>query len=219
MVRPLLAPAAALPLLAACETYTPDGVTRAPLDTPPWVDDADRRQAELTHPTFGTTADHGQGAPLPVPLTEPLATGGEAVLGATALPPVRVSPAAPTVAMTEAFNRQTRAMILAAEAPLGGGAAPETVAAEPLESVTDTTAVAAFALATDHAVGTPLYARRSGGISDGTAACDRYETADEAQRAFLAVGGPESDPLGLDPDGDGFACAWSPEPYRRMVGD
>ncbi|MEM1038243.1 MAG: hypothetical protein AAGI12_02090 [Pseudomonadota bacterium] len=41
----------------------------------------------------------------------------------------------------------------------------------------------------------------------------RYECADfasdaEAQRAFLAAGGPVRDPHKLDSDGDGFACAW-----------
>jgi len=44
--------------------------------------------------------------------------------------------------------------------------------------------------------------------------CASYESADEAQRDFLARGGPERDPRGIDPDGDGFACEWDPAPYR-----
>lgn len=44
--------------------------------------------------------------------------------------------------------------------------------------------------------------------------CASFESADEAQRAFLASGGPERDPRGIDPDGDGFACEWDPAPYR-----
>ena len=48
--------------------------------------------------------------------------------------------------------------------------------------------------------------------------CAEYQSPDEAQRDFLARGGPERDPRGLDPDGDGFACAWDPAPFRAAVG-
>ena len=48
--------------------------------------------------------------------------------------------------------------------------------------------------------------------------CAEYGSPDEAQRDFLARGGPERDPRGLDPDGDGFACAWDPAPFRAAVG-
>jgi len=47
--------------------------------------------------------------------------------------------------------------------------------------------------------------------------CSKFDSADNAQRNFLANGGPEDDPLNLDPDGDGFACRWSPEAYRALV--
>lgn len=43
--------------------------------------------------------------------------------------------------------------------------------------------------------------------------CASYRTADDAQRDFLARGGPEKDPRGIDPDGDGFACGWDPAPF------
>ncbi len=43
--------------------------------------------------------------------------------------------------------------------------------------------------------------------------CAKYTSADEAQRDFLARGGPDRDPRGIDPDGDGFACSWDPAPY------
>lgn len=48
--------------------------------------------------------------------------------------------------------------------------------------------------------------------------CGDYATPDDAQRDFLARGGPERDPRGIDPDGDGFACAWDPAPFRAAVG-
>lgn len=47
--------------------------------------------------------------------------------------------------------------------------------------------------------------------------CAKYRTPDEAQRDFLARGGPERDMLGIDPDGDGFACGWDPAPYRAAL--
>ncbi len=40
---------------------------------------------------------------------------------------------------------------------------------------------------------------------------------DQAQEAFLEAGGPERDRKGLDPDGDGFACAWDPRPFRTAL--
>ena len=44
--------------------------------------------------------------------------------------------------------------------------------------------------------------------------CATYANADAAQRDFLSRGGPDRDPRGIDPDGDGFACGWDPEPFR-----
>ncbi|MFT7107662.1 MAG: hypothetical protein ACJAVT_002188 [Yoonia sp.] len=43
--------------------------------------------------------------------------------------------------------------------------------------------------------------------------CAAYATPDDAQRDFLARGGPERDRRGVDPDGDGFACGWDPAPF------
>lgn len=79
--------------------------------------------------------------------------------------------------------------------------------------------IVAFALETTNAVGQPLY-RRSGFNAEARfqRACARYTSADEAQRDFLARGGPENDRLGVDPDGDGFACFWDPRPFRAARG-
>jgi hypothetical protein len=79
--------------------------------------------------------------------------------------------------------------------------------------------IVAFALSTTNAVGQQVY-RRSGFRAEARfeSACARYATADEAQRAFLARGGPEEDRMGVDPDGDGFACYWDPRPFRAARG-
>ncbi len=76
--------------------------------------------------------------------------------------------------------------------------------------------VALFANQTTHAVGEKRYSR-SAALLRPRSRCGRYASADAAQRAFLAEGGPEHDALNLDPDGDGFACDWDPEPYRRLA--
>ncbi|PUB18638.1 hypothetical protein [Yoonia sediminilitoris] len=48
--------------------------------------------------------------------------------------------------------------------------------------------------------------------------CATYANDDEAQRDFLARGGPERDRRGIDPDGDGFACGWDPAPFKQAAG-
>lgn len=46
--------------------------------------------------------------------------------------------------------------------------------------------------------------------------CAAYATPDDAQRDFMSRGGPERDRLGIDPDGDGFACGWDPAPFKTF---
>jgi hypothetical protein len=49
--------------------------------------------------------------------------------------------------------------------------------------------------------------------------CAGYNNPDEAQRDFLSRGGPDRDPRGIDPDGDGFACGWDPAPFKLAAGN
>lgn len=72
-----------------------------------------------------------------------------------------------------------------------------------------------FALATTHAPGVQLYQRR--GNRDPAGPCGKFTSPDLAQEEFLRTGGPERDKLGVDPDGDGFACAWDPRPFRTAL--
>lgn len=76
--------------------------------------------------------------------------------------------------------------------------------------------IALYAQQTTNAVGDRQYARSA--LSGVRSGCGRYRSADDAQRAFLAAGGPAQDPQRLDPDGDGFACDWDPTPYRQLRG-
>ena len=77
--------------------------------------------------------------------------------------------------------------------------------------------IVAYALATNNPVGAQLYSRT--GINAQNRfqrACARYASSDLAQEDFLARGGPEVDRLGVDPDGDGYACFWDPTPFRAV---
>lgn len=88
----------------------------------------------------------------------------------------------------------------------------------PTRSGTSDPNIVNYALQTTHARGTRLYTRS--GINLAARAqrvCAGYASADQAQIDFLAKGGPDKDRLGVDPDGDGFACAWNPAPFRAAV--
>ncbi|MCZ4351060.1 hypothetical protein O4H61_00885 [Roseovarius aestuarii] len=77
--------------------------------------------------------------------------------------------------------------------------------------------IVAYALQTKHNPGTQVYKRL--GLNQARTAknCAQYTGPDIAQIAFLEKGGPERDRLGLDPDGDGFACGWDPRPFRKAT--
>lgn len=98
---------------------------------------------------------------------------------------------------------------------------PEPVAVRPVRlgarPAQDGPNVVAFALATDHPIGTARYPRSDPSAERAARACDRYVSDDLAQTAFLQAGGPETDRLGMDPDGDGYACGWDPDRFRRAV--
>lgn len=76
--------------------------------------------------------------------------------------------------------------------------------------------VALYAQQSTNALGQRTFDRTVGARVAGVGACGRYRDPDAAQRAFLGAGGPQSDRLGLDPDGDGFACSFDPAPYRAL---
>ena len=75
--------------------------------------------------------------------------------------------------------------------------------------------IVAYALSTTNEVGEPVYSR-SGRFDEAryNRACAKHGWSDRAQAAFLKAGGPKRDWRGLDPDGDGFACDWDPNPFR-----
>lgn len=74
-----------------------------------------------------------------------------------------------------------------------------------------------FALEVTHPVGQKVYNRPLFSSNKASPNCARYQSAEQAQDAFLKSGGPDRDKLKLDPDGDGYACAWNPAKYRQLV--
>lgn len=74
-----------------------------------------------------------------------------------------------------------------------------------------------FALATSHPVGQKTYRRSPFSSSKSAKACAAYRSGELAQDAFLKAGGPKKDKLGVDPDGDGYACGWNPGAYRGLA--
>lgn len=95
-------------------------------------------------------------------------------------------------------------------------AAMEQVAPQPVPTGSSGSAnIVAYALNTTHRVGQQMHRRVNIlGQQRHLSACARFASPDLAQEAFLSRGGPERDPGGLDPDGDGFACTWDPAPFR-----
>lgn len=71
----------------------------------------------------------------------------------------------------------------------------------------------AYARKVTNPPGQHVFPRTDTGI-DIVQACLKYRGPDIAQTAFIKAGGPAKDPLGLDPDGDGYACGWDPTPFR-----
>lgn len=92
--------------------------------------------------------------------------------------------------------------------------------AVPTRTGGDGASIVEYALRTSNPVGTAVYKRNS--LINTQARADRnclkYPSPDMAQTEFLKRGGPERDRLGLDPDGDGFACSWDPRPFRKAAG-
>jgi len=85
----------------------------------------------------------------------------------------------------------------------------------PTRSGRDGPNIVQYALSTSNPRGQGLYRRVGLNLqAKYTRNCAKFPSPDLAQSEFLAKGGPERDRLGLDPDGDGYACSWDPAPFR-----
>lgn len=132
-------------------------------------------------------------------------SGAPAVDAHGARPTAVTAPSTGVVVAAPVATRQVTAPSPALTAP----GAPVVVTATALPPA-GADPLAAYATASRHAPGTARFARSGGSGGD----CARFATPAEAQRAFLSAGGPDRDPLGLDRDGDGYVCGWTPGSHR-----
>ena len=75
--------------------------------------------------------------------------------------------------------------------------------------------LAIFARSVANKVGEKIYVRNflNTSVEGG---CKKFMSKNAAQTFFLQNGGPKDDYHNLDLDGDGFACKWDPEIYRKI---
>lgn len=227
---------AALLLLGACETAVPDsGQGVGFSDYTQFELDRARREAELRGApgpaggapmTGGSTASEGG-----ISTAELRAAG---ITGGNSQPQPQVQPTGPTTAPTPATSNpgisdeqdfdavasresiESDAERRARQAAAYTQVEPTAVPNRPANTGPN---IVEYALSAPNQRGQEMYSRSLlSGESRFQRNCAKYNSPDDAQRDFLRRGGPQRDPLGIDPDGDGFACGWDPSPFRAAAG-
>lgn len=126
----------------------------------------------------------------------------------------------PTISDTQDFGAVTERLSIEDDKAILKAQRDKFKVIEPtaLPSRVKTANVVEYALTSTNPLGVKAYSRPNPfGKSITKRACQQFSLPDDAQEAFLKAGGPKRDPKNLDPDGDGFACDWSPETYRKLV--
>lgn len=235
----LVLTATCLAVLAACAPAVPDSGRGVGFDNS--VDAERLRNAQLEQSTVRVPytvrpPEGGTGAPPPVTGVMPLPGSAEATAAETtrilaqtrpagaAVPPV--SGASTQAPRPEGISQENYFDVVSGQRTIEGDA--ERLAANraqfeviqpqdlPQRDGKEQPNIVAFALDTKHPVGARVYARAGlGGAARAERNCAKYPSQDQAQIDFLSRGGPTRDRKGLDPDGDGYACAWDPTPFRK----
>ncbi|SDJ16340.1 hypothetical protein SAMN04487993_102029 [Salipiger marinus] len=227
---------AALCALAACTTPIPDSGTGVGFDDYASYEARQSRDAALAG---GGAATPVTTTPAPGPSTPGMIGNAQedaairaALDGNSGVAPVNASPsnAAPDVAGNgSGISAENDFSAVSAERSIQDDAAmiaqnraqyqiirPTDLPPRPDSSAPN---IVEYALRTTNPVGTALYRRGPFASAEkAIRACAAYSSPDRAQEDFLASGGPERDRKSLDPDGDGFACAWDPAPFRAVRG-
>ena len=126
------------------------------------------------------------------------------------------TPAGPPASANDTASTPTSARPSTIRSPDPASYQPVTPRAVPAGPRGQTASVVDFARGAPNRVGQSVYVRDGAADRRGLSPdCGRYAADDRAQEAFLNAGGPQVDVLGLDPDGDGFACGWDPARYLR----
>ena len=209
-----------------------------PIIPPPVISDestAPATQAALVPvPTATAVPEPLRPAQTAAASVDELAAETAAALSATSansgIPPVQAAPSNPAPAALDnpGISRENDFSAVSSDRSIEGDA--ERIArnrgqyqiiqptALPSRSGSSGPNIVTYALQTKHPRGTRLYSRS--GLNQAKRAqrnCSKYPSPDQAQIDFLSKGGPERDRMGLDPDGDGYACSWNPAPFRRAA--
>jgi hypothetical protein len=158
------------------------------------------------------------GAPTPPPAVSSAPIGAPLPAAAGPLP---AGPGNPTISDEQNFEAVAARETIESDAERRRRQQAERVVVQPTAVPVRTGPsgpnVVEYALATRHNPGVQMHQRFPIRFRSPAAACAAFASNDLAQEAFLARGGPQRDPLGLDPDGDGYACGWDPRPFRAAV--
>ncbi len=223
--------------LGACAPQVPDSARGVGFDSVQAVQarDAALRGSDPNVPLTVLPPEGGTGAPQPVTGVSPLPGSAEATAAETtrilaetrpAQSGGQAAPQAGAVTNSLGISNENNFDAVSGQRSIEGDAARReqnraqyTVVepqALPERSGSSQPNIVAFALSTNHPVGTRVYARAGlNGAARAERNCRDYASPDLAQIDFLQRGGPKRDGRGLDPDGDGYACGWDPSPFRK----
>lgn len=232
---------AAIAALAGCQPAVPDSGAGVGFgDYATYQQQQAAREAQLRGQTTVPAAPPVTGAPLSAtaPQDTPPAAGSElardtqAVLAATrnnsGQKPLDASPSnppPPTVSNPAGISNENDFNAVGAQRSIKADAALRAQQQAQYQQIQPTAvptrtgstgpSIVEYALKTSHPRGTSKYRRTGINLqAKYERNCAKYPSPDLAQSEFLSKGGPERDRLGLDPDGDGYACTWDPSPFR-----
>ncbi|MFN3938562.1 MAG: hypothetical protein ACK4KW_13420 [Gemmobacter sp.] len=226
----MLRPAAALAVLlalAACAPEVPDSARGVGFES--YADYMARRQAELSGvpPSRQPPISGERIASAPAPAPQPLPSGERPRADTFAgIAPQsgelrHAAPGSPRISDEQDFDAVAARESIESDAERLRRQREQYVVVQPTALPTRTGPagpnIVEFALSTRHSPGTQMYRRGGIRFTSYESACGRFVSADLAQEEFLRRGGPERDPMGVDPDGDGFACGWDPRPFRAAL--
>lgn len=214
--------------LAACAPTVPDSGAGSSAQFGTYTDANSYRATRDTELTggapldaVGLTTQGGVVSTETVPSSTPPAAGATPTAGTGTAPAVRVTANNPQISDEQDFgavsNRQTIESDAERLRVLRENRTEVRPTAVPTRAGVDSGPnIVAYALQTRHALGQKIYRRGPSSQSKFERNCAKYTSQDKAQEDFLTRGGPQRDRLGLDPDGDGFACRWDPRPFRAV---
>lgn len=233
---------AALVAISACSAQVPDsgaGVGFGDYDT--YLEEKKARDAQLAgnpippagamsdepldgfHPVNRSTPGEQIAADAQAVLNETQANSGETVVHASPANPAPEAVLSPT-----GISQENDFEAVGSQRSIEGDAARieankqqyKVIEAEalPTRSGRGGPNIVDYALRSNHPRGTQIYRRLGVNLTAKSQRnCAKYPSPDLAQAEFLEKGGPQRDRLGLDPDGDGYACTWDPTPFRKAV--